>query len=98
MFSKDINRLYNENTTLAVEIHKIHKFLNSDTKKVEVRFQLIKSKIDEITRKMQNLSAINYHKNKKLAYFSRISFPYMPVILHEFRSLYIRTSRMISTL
>ena len=42
--------------TLAVEIHKIHKFLYSFTKRVEVRFQLIESTIEEITYKMQNLS------------------------------------------
>ena len=56
VFSKDIKKLYKENTTLAVEIHKIHKFLHSFTKRVEVRFQLIESTIDEITCKMQNLS------------------------------------------
>ena len=27
VFSEDIKKLYKENTTLAVEIHKIHKFL-----------------------------------------------------------------------
>ena len=37
VFSKDIKKLYKENTTLAVEIHKIHKFLHSFTKRVEVR-------------------------------------------------------------
>ena len=56
VFSEDIKNLYNENTTLAVEIHKIHKFLYSFSKIVEVRFQLIESTIEEITCKMQNLS------------------------------------------
>ena len=49
VFAEDIKNLYNENTTLAVEIHKIHKFLYSFYKKVEVRFQLIESTIEEIT-------------------------------------------------
>ena len=56
VFSKDIKILYNENTTLAVEIHKIHKFLYSFSKKVEVPFQLIESTIKEITCNMENLS------------------------------------------
>ena len=56
VFSKDINRLYNENPALVVEIHKIHKFLHCFTKKAKVRFQFIELKIDEITCKMQNLS------------------------------------------
>ena len=56
VFSEDIKNVYKENTTLAVEIHKIHKFLYSFTKRVEVRFQLIESTIEEITCKMQNLS------------------------------------------
>ena len=56
VFSEDIKKLYKENTTLAVEIHKIHKFLYSFMKRVEVRFQLIESTIEEITCKMQNLS------------------------------------------
>ena len=56
VFSEDIKKLYKENTTLAVEIHKIHKFLYSCTKRVEVRFQLIESTIEEITCKMQNRS------------------------------------------
>ena len=49
-------KLYKENTILAGEIHKIHKFLHSFTKRVEVRFPLIESTIEEITGKMQNLS------------------------------------------
>ena len=56
VFSEDIKKLYKENTTLAVEIHKIHKFVYSFTKRVEVRFQLIESTIEEITCKMHNLS------------------------------------------
>ena len=56
VFSKDIKKLYEENTLLAGEIHKIRKFLQSFTKKVEVRFQFIESTISEITDKMQNLS------------------------------------------
>ena len=56
VFSEDIRKLYKENTILAGEIHKIHKFLHSFTKRVEVRFQLIESTIEEITSKMQNLS------------------------------------------
>ena len=52
VFSKDIKKLYKENTILAGEIHKIHKFLHSFTKRVEVRFQLIESTIEEITSKM----------------------------------------------
>ena len=56
VFSEDITKLYKENTTLAVEIHKTHKFLYSFTKRVEVRFQLIESIIEEITCKMKNLS------------------------------------------
>ena len=56
VFSEDIKKLYKKNTTLAVEIHKIHKFLYTFTKRVGVRFQLIESTIEEITCKMQNLS------------------------------------------
>ena len=56
VFSEDIKNLYNENTTLVVEIHKIHKFLYSFSKEVEVRFQLIESTIEEITCKMLNVS------------------------------------------
>ena len=53
VFFKDIKNLYNENTTRAVDVHKIHKFLYSFSNKVEVRFQLIKSTIEEITCKMK---------------------------------------------
>ena len=37
VFSEDIKKVY-KNTTLAVEIHNIYKFLYSLTKRVEVRF------------------------------------------------------------
>ena len=56
VFSQDIKKLFKENTTLAVEVHKIRKFLYSFTKRTEVRFQLIESIIEEVTCKMQNLS------------------------------------------
>ena len=46
VFSQDIKKLYKENTTLAVEVHKIRKFLYSFTKRTEVRFQLIESIIN----------------------------------------------------
>ena len=52
VFSKDIKRLYNENVTLAVQIHKIHKFLHSFTKKSGCSISI--NRVDNRRNHLQN--------------------------------------------